>query len=88
MNQLKKISMIFILLAITSCKFNPYGSALHSQSTTKCDRLIESTAKANCYENVNESYSNIREREDEKKRKDNEKLDFRPKKEPPLSDDN
>ena len=85
--QFRRIILTLILLTVTSCGYNPYGPILHSNSTKKCDRLIESTARANCYENVNESYSNIREREDEKKRKENEKLDFKPKKELVLDSD-
>ncbi|PHS14861.1 MAG: hypothetical protein COA86_14380 [Kangiella sp.] len=59
---------------------------MHRNSLNKCDRVVESTARANCYENVNESYSNIQERMDKRKKQD--MLDFKRKIEPTLKEGN
>ena len=88
MSLLQRKSIIFTLLAVTSCGYNPYGPVLLTESTKKCDRLIESTARENCYKDVNENYNSLQELKDKKKREDNEKLDFKRKKEPILNSEN
>ena len=73
MIKFRKTTIILTLLALSSCNFRPYGPGLHSNSSNKCSRIVESTQRANCYDRVNDSYSRIQERMDKIEREESKK---------------